>query len=170
MNNLDFFAPLLVVVILVAAVILGGRTVRKTKEYDERQMILRAQGYRIGFSVTVLAGMAVLFLVEFGVVPIACATLAMYIALIAGVVTFAVFCIRKDVFFAMNQKGTYYIALTAFIVVADGAAAVSRIVNGSILENGVPTFTSCNSLILALVFLVILVALLIRKSVGERDE
>ena len=170
MSNWDLFAPLMVIILLVFAVIVALKAKRKTQTYDERQLSLRAEGYKRGFTVTVLAGVAALYLVDFGVIPVACATLAMWIALLAGILTFAVFCIMKDVFFAIGEKGTYYIVLVAVIVLADGAAAVSRIVNGSILENGLPTFQSCNALTLAICFLVILVALIVRRSRGEDDE
>lgn len=161
----------LIMLVGIVALFFGLRRSRgEHREYDERQLALRAEGYRRGFFVTLAAGAAALVLLEAGLIPAACATLALYIALLAGITTFAVFCIVKDVFFHIGEKGTYYMAVCAVIVLADGAAAVSEIVNGTILENGVPTFTSCSSLILALLFLVILVALLVRRSRGERDE
>lgn len=162
---------LLVVVAAIIALFFGLRRSRaEHRQFDERQLALRAEGYRKGFFTTLAAGAAALFLVEAEIVPLACATLMMYLALIAGIVTFAVFCIVKDVFFHIGEKGTYYMVVCGVIVLADGAAAVSEIVNGTILENGVPTFMSCSSLVLALVFLVILIALLVRKFAGERDE
>ena len=170
MGNSDFIVPLIVVIVMIVAIALGTRTVRRTRKYDERQGLLRAKGYKLGYTVTILLEVAALFLVEFGVIPLPCATLAIWTGLLAGIITFAVYCIMKDVFFAMNEKGTYYIALCAVIILADGAAAVSRIVDGSILENGLPTFASCNSLMLAICFLAVLAALLVRRFAGEREE
>lgn len=161
----------LFMVLGIAALFLGLRRSRgEHREYDERQLALRAEGYRRGFFVTLAAGAAALVLLEAELIPASCATLALYSALIAGILTFAVFCIVKDVFFHIGEKGTYYMVMCGVIVLMDGASVVSEIVHGTILENGVPTFTSCNSLMLALVFLVILVALLVRRSRGESDE
>lgn len=161
---------LFVVVVIVALVIVLRRGRGENRNYDERQLALRAEGYRRGFFVTFFLEMAVLFLLETGIIPTPCATLAVYAALLAGVLTFAVFCIVKDVFFHVGEKGSYYLVVCGIIVLVDGAAAVSRIVDGSVLENGLPTFDGCNALLLTLTFLVILIALLVRKYAGERDE
>lgn len=164
---------ILLLFVIVLIIVMGFGLKRRRDEsgqFDERQLALRAEGYRKGFFTAVAVGAVALFLVEAELIPPACATLALYIALLAGIVTFAVFCIVKDVFFRIGEKGTYYMILCAVIVLADGVSAASRIADGSFLENGVPTFASCNSLVMALAFLVVLIALLVRKYAGERDE
>ena len=161
---------LFVVVVCVALFVVLRKGRGEHREYDERQLALRAEGYRRGFFVTIFLEMLVLFLLEMKIIPAPCATLAIYAALLAGIVTFAVFCIVKDVFFHVGEKGNYYLVVCGIIVLMDGAAAVSRIVDGSVLENGLPTFDGCNALLLTLVFLTILIALLVRKFAGERDE
>lgn len=170
MNHLDYLIPVALVAVLIVAIALGTRTARRNREYDERQALLRAKGYKLGYTVTILLEVLALFLVEFGVIPLPCATLAIWTGLLAGIITFAVYCIMKDAFFAINEKGTYYMVLCAVIVLADGATAVSRFVDGSILENGLPTFSSCNALMMAVCFLAVLIALLLRKYAGEGDE
>ena len=161
-------------VVLLAAVILLGLWLRKSrggeKRYDERQLTLRAEGYKRGFFVTLLAEALGILLLEVEVIPPACASLAVFVALMAGVVTFAVFCIVKDVFLSMGDRSRNYLLLWGLIVVLDGALAVSRIADGTILENGLPTFGSCNQLVMALSFLVVFAAQLVRRAGGERDE
>ena len=161
-------------IVVIAVAIAAGTLLRKErgggKHYDERQLVLRANGTRIGFFVTMIAEMLVLMLTEFEVIPLTSVTLAVFVALMVGAVTFAVYCIVKDVFFSIGDKGRSYRILCAVIVLLDGAAAVSRFADGTILKDGVPTFESCNTLVLALSFLVILVALLVRKNSGEEDE
>ena len=170
MDVLGIVLWLVVIAAAIAAVILLRKERGGSKHYDERQLVLRANGTKIGFYVTLIAEMLVLMLAEFGAIPLLSVTLAVFVALMIGVVTFAVYCIGKDVFFSLGDKGRGYCILCAVIVLLDGSLAVSRIVDGTILENGVPTFSSCNSLVMALAFLVILIALLIRKFAGERDE
>lgn len=161
---------IVVIAAAVAAVILLRKERGGGKHYDERQLVLRANGTKIGFYVTLIAEMLVLMLAEFGAIPPASVTLAVFVALMVGVVTFAVYCIAKDVFFSIGDKGRNYRILCAVIVLLDGAAAASRIVDGTILEDGAPTFGSCNALVLALSFLVILIALLVRNGREESDE
>ena len=166
----DFLTGVVLVVVIAVVVYLIRKEEPKDRQYDERQLALRAEGYKRGFQTAVVAGALAIFLVELEIVPLASATLAMFVAFMIGLVTFAVYCIMRDVFFRVGEKGTYYLGLCAVIVLSDGVAAVVQIVDGSILENGVPTFSGCNALVMALSFLVILVALLIRKYAGERDE
>lgn len=160
-----------VVVAVIIALIVGLRKSRpENRQYDERQLALRAEGYRKGFFVTVVAGAIALFLAEMKIIPAASVTLAMFVALMAGIVTFAVFCIVKDVFFHIGEKGTFYRVLCALIVIMDGVVAGIRIADGTVFENGVPTFESVSYLVMALSFLVIFIALMVRRSDREEDE
>lgn len=161
-------------IVVIAAVIAGVFLLRRerggSKNYDERQLVLRANGTKIGFFVILIAEALVLMLTELEVIPMASVTLAVFVALMVGVVTFAVYCIAKDVFFSVGDKGKSYTILCAVIVLLNGAVAATRFADGTFLENGVPTFSGCNSLIMALSFLVIFVALLVRRGREEDDE
>ena len=161
---------LVVIIIIALLIILMKKKDRAAVRFDERELSLRTEGYRKGFFVTLIAGALALFLVELQLIPTASATLAFFVALMAGVLTFAVFCIMKDVFAPAREKGGYYLVLCVIIVLLDGATSVSRFMNGTILVNGAPTFESCGALVMALVFLVILIALLVRRGAGEADE
>ena len=170
-RSLEFIAVLLAAVVIALAVYLvWKKRDAGTQGFDERQLPLRAQGYRKSFFVTLVAEVAALLLVEMEIIPLACATLAFFIAVMIGIVTFAVFCIMKDVFFRIGEKGTYYLVLCAAVAVMDGIMAITRFADGSILENGLPTFESCNSLVVALSFIVIFAALLARRIRGEEAE
>ena len=161
---------IVILIIIIALIGLMKKKERDAVRFDERELMLRTEGYRRSFFVTIIAGALALFVVELKLIPAASATLAMFIALMAGIVTFAVYCIVKDVFSPAREKGLYDLVLCVIIILADGVTAVGRIVSGTILENGVPTFSSCSSLIMELAFLVILAALLVKRGRGEEDE
>ena len=170
MEVLETVIWFVVIAVIIAAVVVLRKQRGGDKRYDERQLTLRAAGYRLAFFVTLLASVVVLFLAEVQIIPAASVTLAIFVAVMAGIVTFAVFCIGNGVFFSLGDKGNYYRVLFAVIFVIDAVVAGTRIADGSILENGVPTYMSCNSLVMALSFLVILAALLVRRDRGEEDE
>ena len=170
MNVLEAVIWIVVIAVIIAAVAILRKQRGGDKRYDERQMTLRAAGSRLAFFVTLIAGVVVLFLAEMEILPAAAFTLALFVALMAGIVTFAVFCIVHEVFFSLGDKGNYYRVLFGVIVLIDGFAAVTRIADGTILENGVPTFAGCSSLVMTLAFLVIFIALLVRRDRGEEDE
>ena len=170
MHVLESVIWIVVIAAVIAAVVLLRKQRGGDKRYDERQLTLRAAGYRRAFFVTLIAGVVILFLAEMKILPSASFTLALFVALMAGVVTFAVFCIGNDVFLSIGDKGNYYRVLFGVIVVIDGFVTGTRIADGTILENGVPTFSSCSSLVLTLVFLAVFVALLVRRDREEDDE
>ena len=171
MMNWDMILTSLAVILVITVIVVLIRKKTPTDGgYDERQMTLRAEGYRRGFFGTLIAAGLAILLLEFGVIPAASASLAVFTALMIGLVVFAVFCIMKDVFFRIGEVSKRRIVLYAVIVLLDGGAAVSRIADGSLLENGVPTFASCNSIVMALSFIVILAAILIRRAAGEEDD
>lgn len=159
----------------IAAVLLFARAVRKEKthgdtEYDERQLMLREKGYRLGFFVTLIAEALVLLLLEYDVIPAASATMAVYTALIAGVAVFAVFCAMQDVFFPMGEKGTTSLVLWAGLALVNGLSAGIRIANGTMVRNGAIRFSDGSYIVNAALFLTILAACLIRRFVKEREE
>ena len=85
-----------------------------------------------------------------------------------GIVTSVVYCIFKGAFFQIGQNGTYYIALCAFIGLLNTGMGILRLVDGSLFENGVITFSSGASFICGLSFVIVLIALAIKKvSIGS---
>ncbi len=168
--DMSFIWGLVIVLAVAAVVFIIFRKSSAHRDYDERQLMLRAQGYRLGFFVTLLASAAVLLLTEVAVIPAASFTLALFTALMAGIVSFAVFCIWNDVFFPLNERGTYYYVLYAAIAVLYGVMFAAKAAKGAALENGVPTFGGFSSLVMAVSFLVILGALLFRKGAEARSE
>lgn len=163
----DILVPILLLVVIALAALVIGRN--KKASFDERQLFLRARGYQLGFFVTLACCAAVLVLTEVGALPAASVSLAVYIALLAGVVSFAVFCIVKDVFFGLGMKDRYYIILAAVVVLSDAIGAVGPIMGGTLLENGAPTLGGFANIVTGLGFLVILASLLIRHFRREEE-
>lgn len=166
---------ILIVIAVIAAALFFLRAVkderkRDERRYDERQLMLRAKGYRLGFFTTMIAETLVVLLLEFDVIPAASASMAVYTALIVGIAVFAVFCVMRDVFFPLGEKGTTSLALWAVLALVNGVSAGIRIANGTMVENGAIRFMNGSYLVDALLFFTILVAVLARRLMGERDE
>ena len=162
---LIFFA-----LIALIAVIKKGRV--RTRHYDEMQLKIRADAYQLGYFVTLLSTLAVIFLADFGALEhVADTVFAVFAAMILGLTVFAVYCIMHEAFFSVGDRSGAYIGLVVLIVVLNGFVSVSRIIDGSILENGIVTFQSGSSTLMTLMFLAVLAALFVkkaqRKSEGE---
>ena len=163
--------PILLVAVLCAVIALVSSGARRTKHYDEMQLKIRADGYRLGYTVTLIALFAAIFLGEFGVLDgVMTQAFADYAALMLGIAVFAVYCIWHEAFFSVSDKSGAYIVLCVLIVLLDGFSAVSRIMDGSVRENGVVTFESGNSTLMTLLFLAILIALLVKRAQLKRED
>ena len=170
--SIDIILILLLTVVIAAGICVVTRSASRDRQYDERQLMLRARGYRLAYTVTLTLLVALLFVLEHGGFGVISPGLAVYIVILTGIDVFAVFCILRDVFFSVGEKGGRYIALFTGVMLLDGALAVSRVTDGTITENGVFTFRSGGSAALAVCFLVVLVALVLRtlRARGEADE
>lgn len=166
---MDSLLVLLVLVVLAGVILMVSRSSKRERHFDERQLMLRARGYRLGYTVTVVLMLLLTFLLDYDALTFVSPALGVYAVLMIGLVTFAVFCIMNDVFFSVGEKGGYYIVICAAIVVLDGLIVIARLADGSLLESGVLTFSVGSSAVMALGFLVILAALVIRKLRAERE-
>ena len=88
---------------------------------------------------------------------------------LTGIVAFTVYCIFKDAFYSIGQNRKGYISLCVLVIIANGIGAIGRIREGTLIEDGVVTFSSCGGLLCAAGFLVILISLLI-KEVSDKKE
>ena len=78
-------------------------------------------------------------------------------------------CILHDAFFTVRNKPKSYIALFAVCSLLQIPSAVLNIRDGSVVENGVLTF-NIMPLVCAVTFLSILIAIVIKQAVPEKDE
>jgi len=160
---------------IAVALLIRKKISKQNTHYDERQLMLRAAGYRIGFIGTIAAVFVLIFLYSFdgGIEDVIEPALSMFIAVMIGIVVFAVYCIRKGAFLQINANGNSYIILLLVIIVLNGALGIWRMVDGTLWENGVMMFTRGGSnLVLAIGFFIVLVALLAdnTRRKGEAAE
>ncbi len=166
----DFIIGIGIVALLVLLIWLIKRKSAQSQHYDEMQLKIRADGYRLGFFVTLFLIVAAILAVECGLDQYIASSLVMFTALMAGIVSFAVYCVMKEAFFSIGDKGGFYIVICLIIVLLDGGLSVSRIVDGSFWEGGAVSFPHGAGLVCALAFLVLLVALLIKKLQLRKED
>ena len=75
-----------------------------------------------------------------------------------------------NAYFALNEKRTYYIGLFAAVTVLNGVIGVGHAARGEIFVNGQTSFSGSLNLLCAILFLVVLGALLIKEIVSRREE
>lgn len=169
--TIDIIISLVVAVALLISLALYAASgkVRKDQHFDEMQLKLRADGYKLGFIVTIIILAIFILITEVFELRAISAGFGMFVALMAGVASFTCYCISKEAFFSIGEEGNWYITLISIITVSHGVLAASRIADGTLWENGIITFLHGSSLVLLLSFLSILFALVIKIIKNKRE-
>ena len=168
MTTGTFFALGIMAGVMIAAWLLGKKK-RKTQEYDEMQLKIRATGYQIGFFSALILLMGAILCSELGLFKAVTPAFAMFAVIMISVTIFAVYCILHDAFLGMNGSGKSYIFMFAAVTILNVIVTIRRMAEGEILENGVLTFSGGSSLLLSAGFLVILITLIIKSLRGGKE-
>lgn len=155
----EFFTGLFLVLLIGLIIYLSS----KNRHYDEMQQKIRAEGYKLGYTVTIILLIILMCFIEYAPGHLITPSFGIFAVLMAGIVTFTVYSILKDSFFSIGERSTYYMIVCAIISVVNAITAFKYISNGTFLENGVVTFDHGGNLICALGFMAVFVALFIKK-------
>lgn len=135
----------LVVALLARQIKKGGAS----PEYDERQTLGRLQAYRSAFW-TVVAYLVLNGIYEMVEAPWADGMMMGFIGICLGVMVFAVSCVWKDAYFALNKKPKAYVGLFVGMALLNGGIAAMNAAQGYafVTEDGLLTFRCLNVVVL----------------------
>lgn len=154
--------------VMIAAWALSRKS-RKTTEYDEMQLKIRAKGYQIGFYTALLLQMVMILLLELDVLTMVTPGFAAFAVLMISVVVFAIYCILHDAFIAVRGKTRSYIWIFSLVILADGFTTVRHLTDGGLTDGGKLTFSAGSSALVCLGFLAVLITLIV-KTVRDGKE
>lgn len=141
--------------------------------YDERQELIRGRGYKYAFF-TVM-GLLAAYLVADGtgvleMIPFTGAAIAFAI-LIAGVLVYALYCIKYDAYFGVGMNKKSYKILMLFVIGINAFSVIMDFMTGS-YDGGKIALGPSMQILCVIVFSVILIALQVkdRKAAIEEAE
>lgn len=168
------FAAMLSFVLMFCIIFLIGRKKTGVLHYDEMQLRIRGDAYKLGFlAVVVLLAVTGLLYDTDGlrISDYMTTDMLLFLILYAGVTVFAVYSILNNAFFRVLENGNRYLLLCAFIIVSNAASLFQSIHSGRFLEHGVLDFGAGGANLLCLsCFLLISGAIVIRKTGGNEEE
>ena len=174
-HSFAWLAGFVVGLLLVAAVcFLFARKVhtdgaRKPK-FDERQELVRGRGYKYAFfTLMVYQLLYAVLKTAFGWTVLDEMT-ELFIGLYLAIGVYACYAIWHDAYFALNEKRVYYIWLFAVIAVINGGVGIAHILRGEVVVDGVINYVNSMNLLGAVLFLVVLAALLVKEIASRREE
>lgn len=169
------FSSIAVGIVLLALIVIGFLVGKITSSqdklpFDERQMSLRLNGYRIGFiTILILVFLDAFFMDAVGYSFITPALSMLTVGMI-GLTVYTCYCIVKDAYLSFKDNGKRTIAVMILVVVCNGFVAVSNIQDHSLLVHGRITIASGGNLIFTICFSAILLTLLVHTLQGRCDS
>lgn len=146
---------------------------RKTMKgrFDERQELVRGRGYK--YACFTLLGLITVYLLAescsvFERIPVP-RTLALFFIILAGVMVYALYCIRNDSYFGVGTDQRTYSAVMWVVIVCNAISGISGLRSGAMVD-GKLAFGPCASLLFCLAFVIIMVSLNVKKRSLTKEE
>lgn len=139
------------------------------QNYDERQELNRGRGAKYGIYTMFLLNMALFLMETAGISLPMSAGLALFISTLVGGCVFAVYCVWKEAYYALNQKANVFTGVLFVIGIINMVTGVKAFVDGVAIQNNQFTLRSLN-LFCAIMVLVVCGALVLRKVCRDREE
>ena len=139
--------------------------------FDERQELIRGRGYKYA-SFTMLGLLVLDLLLEsfdaFETLPVT-RTLVIFIMILAGVMVYALYCIKNDSYFGVGTDSRTYRAVMWIVIVCNAISGFSGLKDGVIVD-GKLDFGPCASLLFCLSFVIIMVSISIKQRNAAKEE
>lgn len=165
---MDGFILLLIFVIVFAAIMLLTTYSKRNCEYDERQLAIRAEGYKRGFFIMlVMTGMLCIINEARISVPFD-NNFFLFAAMMLSVDVYAIHAIENGAFFSVNEKGLAYVVMVAIIIIVNAISAAGHIIDGTIKSDGKIMFDNGGYNLILLVGFLLMLTVFIHKYIKER--
>ena len=138
--------------------------------FDERQELVRGRGYKYAcFTILIMLTLD-LFAESFGVfetLPVS-RSLAIFIMILAGVMVYALYCIKNDSYFGVGTDARTYRAVMWVVIVCNAVSGFSGLRSG-VMEGGKLAFGPCASLLFCVAFVIILISLSVKQRKADEE-
>ena len=138
-------------------------------EYDERQKTVRGKAYRYAFYAELFAQAMIMCVFMSGMdLPVENYALV-FIAVIAGCLVLATYCIWNDVYWGLNNDRKRYHIIFIIAIILNILPIVGAVKGGTLVENGKIGMPMLNIVVLVMIAYVYLL-LLVKKIFGGRAD
>ena len=175
MKSTEYAAGLAVgiIVALILFLIIWRFNKKKLKgQFDERQELVRGRGYKYA-SFTLLSLVTLDLLLEgfgaFETLPFT-RELFLFFVILAGVMVYALYCIKNDSYFGVGMDTRTYRAIMWVVIVCNAISAVSGLMNGGAMVDGKLAFGPWAALIFVIAFIILMISLKVRSRRADLEE
>ncbi len=164
------FVGVFVGIVIVALLLKFTKTDKSNKcKYDERQQLVRGKGYQWGFF-SMMAISVLSIVLEMGEMALPVEdSVVHFVSIIVGVGVYAGYCIMKDSYFALNENKKTVLIIFGVVGIINLSNGIVRIMDGSMMENGVVNY-NCINFLCGILFVAIFILLLIKGMLDKRED
>ena len=163
------FGAIFGVILVVIMVAVAQKDNSMKQNYDERQELLRGRGAKYGLYTMILLSF-VLYLLEGAEVPIPLsAGMSGGFISFCGIGVYAVYCIWKDAYFALNHRVGVYIGIFVVGGLINLFIGIGACLAGTMIRDNRLSSQSLN-LFCGILMLVVCVALILKKVSSDGEE
>ena len=146
-----------------------GKHTSAKGEYDERQERIRGRGYKLSFFAYMME-FALLMFCDGVELELPLTNGAIYaIMFLLPICIFVVYCISKDAFIGVKNNMKRFIIIAVAVLIADIASTAAQSLDGAMIVDGKLT-SACIAPASAVLFLIVLIALLVRNHQIKAEE
>lgn len=160
----------IVTALIIFALIWKFNKKRLKGQFDERQELVRGRGYK--YACFTLLGLitADLLAESFGIFETLPVTrdLALFAIILAGVMVYALYCIKNDSYFGVGTDTRTYRAVMWVVIVSNAISGFSNLRDGAMVD-GKLAFGPCASLLFVIAFVIIMIALYVKKYRADKE-
>ena len=162
-TSLGFIIGLMIAAVLLVFIFKFANKDGKVKtEYDERQKAVRGKAYRYAFYTETFAqGILMCLFMSDIELPIHDYVLV-FIGIILGCLTLAMYCIWNDVYWGLNNNHKRYHIILAFALVLNILPVFFNVIGGTLMDNGKLGMPALN-IVVTIMLVIVYIELLIKK-------
>jgi hypothetical protein len=157
--------------LVVFGIFLSWYTDRK-QTFDERQLLIRAKAYRIGYISLIVAVIAITFLQTWEKWTSTVDTpFAMLSALMFSLMVFGVYCVTHDAFFHRTDNPKAYLGICIAVMLLNVLAVIRHVKdNGTLFVGGKLTLSPGGNMLFSGMFLVLVITIVIKMILVKRED
>lgn len=150
-----------------------SQSAKKNAHYDEMQLQVRGNAYKISFFTVIFLLLITGFCYEFDTFHLSQYVgieMVMFTILYISVIVFSVYSILKDAFFSIRNERNSYLVICMLVIAANIPSFIAHIQRGDFFKDRILTFNEGGANILNLVcFLSIFIAILVKKIADKKE-
>lgn len=167
---ISIMAGFMVVIIisLISAIVLKAKKM-PLEAYDERQLLIRGNGFKYGFFSVMICNLMLGVLLHTGLFSAIAPYIGFLVSVMIGFLVFMSYCIWNDAYLTRNARPMSFVIVFGIIGLSNLLMGATHIMDGSVLETELDKNGLIN-LICGVIFIIVATVALLKELKNKKEE